>query len=71
VTARGDCTVLEIGAAEFRAYVQNHPEILEHLATAAASRRRALDQSRAAHAGAGALEHVTLVQRMRRFFGLS
>jgi small-conductance mechanosensitive channel len=70
VTARGDCTVLEISAEAFRAYVQGHPEVLDHLATAAATRRRELDQTRASITAAPALEPVTLAQKMRRFFGL-
>jgi CRP-like cAMP-binding protein len=69
VIARGDCTVLEIAADAFRTYVQSRPEVLEHLAEAAAARRRTLDQSRAS-ATSHAVEHTSLVHRMRRFFGL-
>jgi hypothetical protein len=63
--------VLEISAAAFRTYVQGHPEVIDELAGAAESRRRELDRSRAAHAGATAVERVTLAQRMRKFFGLT
>ena len=70
VIARGDCTVLEITADAFRAYVQSRPEVIDHLAEAAAARRRTLDQSRAA-ATPHAAEHKSLVHRMRTFFGLN
>jgi small-conductance mechanosensitive channel len=70
VIARGDCTVLEITADAFRAYVQSRPDVIDHLAEAAAARRRTLDQSRAA-ATPHAVEHTSLVQRMRKFFGLN
>ena len=71
VIARGDCTVLEITADAFRAYVQSRPEVIDHLAEAAAARRRTLDQSRAAAATPHAAEHKSLVHRMRTFFGLN
>lgn len=70
VIARGDCTVLEITADAFRAYVQSRPDVIDHLAEAAASRRRTLDQSRAASTP-HAVEHTSLVHRMRKFFGLN
>jgi small-conductance mechanosensitive channel len=70
VIARGDCTVLEITADAFRAYVQSLPDVIDHLAEAAAARRRTLDQSRAA-ATPHAVEHTSLVHRMRKFFGLN
>jgi small-conductance mechanosensitive channel/CRP-like cAMP-binding protein len=69
VVARGDCTVLEIAADAFRAYVQSRPEVIDHLAEAAAARRKMLDQSRAA-ASTHAVEPVSLARRMRQFFGL-
>lgn len=69
VTARGDCTVLEISADAFRQYVQENPGVIDRLAMAAAERRKALDQTRAA-AGSGGGEHLSLAQKMRRFFGL-
>lgn len=71
VTARGDCTVLEINADDFRAYVRNHPEVVDQLVEAAATRRRELDQTRAAVGSAPAAESVSLGRRIRRFFGLS
>jgi small-conductance mechanosensitive channel/CRP-like cAMP-binding protein len=70
VTARGDCTVLEINADDFRAYVRNHPEVVDQLVDAAATRRRELDQTRAALESAPAVESVSLGRRIRRFFGI-
>jgi CRP-like cAMP-binding protein len=69
VVARGDCTLLEIGADAFKAYVTTHPEVIEALAEVAAGRRRQLDESRAAAMSANDA-HISLVARMRRFFGL-
>jgi small-conductance mechanosensitive channel/CRP-like cAMP-binding protein len=68
VTARGDCTVLEISAEAFGTYVRSHPEVIDRLAEAAAARRRELDASRAAPAGS-AIESLSLAQRIRKFFG--
>lgn len=70
VRAKGDCTVIEIDAAAFGAYVQNHPEAIDRLAEAAARRRRELDTSREIPVGAQ-VEPVSLAQRIRRFFGIS
>lgn len=70
VTARGDCTVLEISAEVFREYVTGHPEVIDHLASAAATRRRELDESRAAAATSNKETKLSLATRMRRFFGL-
>jgi small-conductance mechanosensitive channel len=71
VTARGDCTVLEISADAFRAYVKSHPEVIDQLATAAGARRHELDKLRSTAPDAPAVEGSTLAQRMRRFFGLT
>jgi small-conductance mechanosensitive channel/CRP-like cAMP-binding protein len=70
VTARGDCTVLEISVDAFKEYVAGHPEVIDHLAGAAAGRRRELDQSRAEAAIASPEARMSLAERMRRFFGL-
>ncbi len=70
VVARDDCTVLEIGAEAFKAYVTSHPDVIEQLAQVAAGRRRKLDETRAAAANAGEA-HRSLADRMRRFFGLA
>ena len=69
--ASGDCDVLEISADAFRTYVRSHPEVVEPLASAAETRRRELDKTRAssqADHGPGA---VSLAHRIREFFGLS
>ena len=71
VIARGDCTVLEIGADAFRSYVQARPEIIDQMASAATTRRRELDQSRATVPTVSAVTSVSLAERMRRFFGLT
>jgi small-conductance mechanosensitive channel/CRP-like cAMP-binding protein len=68
VTARGDCTVLEIDAEAFGTYVRSHPDVIDRLAEAAAARRRELDASRAAPDGSS-IESLTLAQRIRKFFG--
>jgi small-conductance mechanosensitive channel/CRP-like cAMP-binding protein len=70
VIARGDCTVVEIGAEAFAAYVKDRPAIIDRLADAAVSRRRALDESRASIGPALAARAATLRQKMRQFFGL-
>jgi small-conductance mechanosensitive channel/CRP-like cAMP-binding protein len=71
VTARGDCTVLEINADDFRAYVRSHPEVVDQLVEAAAARRREIDETLAASGTAPAAEATSLGQRIRRFFGLA
>jgi small-conductance mechanosensitive channel/CRP-like cAMP-binding protein len=70
VTARGDCRVLQIAADEFRAYVQSHPEVIDQMAASAALRQKELDETRAMAGPGATAERVTLVRRMRRFFGL-
>ena len=70
VAARGDCRVLEIAGDVFKRYIAEHPEAIDHVAGAAAARRRELDQSRGAAAGSAAEARVTMAARMRRFFGL-
>jgi len=70
VTAVGDTTVLEITGEAFKEYVTGHPEVIDHLASAAAERRRELDQSRAAAAAVSHEAKLSLADRMRRFFGL-
>jgi len=70
VTARGDCTVLEISAADFRAFVQGHPDVIDHLAAAAALRRKQLDDARSTAVATTPSERQSLALRMRKFFGL-
>lgn len=70
VTARGNCTVLEITADAFRAYVQQHPEVIDGLAAAAQARRKELDDARAIATVAPAQAVASLRERMRLYFGL-
>jgi small-conductance mechanosensitive channel/CRP-like cAMP-binding protein len=70
VVACAEVVVLEIGAATFKAYITTHPQAIDHLAAAAADRRRELDASRAAGALDPKDSHRSLADRMRRFFGL-
>jgi CRP-like cAMP-binding protein len=70
VVARGEVVVLEIGAETFKAYIRTHPQAIDHLAAAAADRRRELDATRAAEALDPKEGHRSLADRMRRFFGL-
>jgi CRP-like cAMP-binding protein len=65
VTARGNCTVLEITADAFRAYVQRHPEVIDGLAAAAQARRKELDDARAIATVAPAQAVASLRERMR------
>jgi len=69
VTADGDCVLLEVSSADFRAYVQSQPVVLEHLASAAELRKKELAQTRAA-VSETAQEPVSLLKRMQRFFGI-
>jgi CRP-like cAMP-binding protein len=69
VTAEGDCVLLEVAASDFRDYVQSHPDVLDHLAAAAESRRRELDDSRAAEARTPQTRR-SLLQKMQAFFGI-
>lgn len=71
VVARGDCTVLEISADAFRAYVHGRPEVIDQLAEAASRRRDELDQARAGAGPAAAASPASLRARMLAFFGLS
>lgn len=71
VTARGDTTVLEIGAEAFRAYIQSHPDAIDKLAEAAVERRRQLEESRGRTPPPAKAATVSLAERMRRFFGLA
>lgn len=71
VLARGDCTVLEIAAEAFRAWVQARPDVIDELALAAGARRRELDDARVAASGAQAVTGTSLQARMRKFFGLT
>jgi small-conductance mechanosensitive channel/CRP-like cAMP-binding protein len=70
VIARGDCTVLQIDADAFGAYVRSRPDVIDRLAESAVSRRRQLDATRASSRPIESAHTVTLTERMRRFFGL-
>ncbi|MEO8483000.1 MAG: cyclic nucleotide-binding domain-containing protein [Acidobacteriota bacterium] len=70
VTARGDATVLELAAADFRAFVQDHPDVIDHLAAGAARRRKQLDDARSIAVGPTHSDRQSLALRMRKFFGL-
>lgn len=69
VTARGDCRILEIAASDFRAFVQQQPDVIDQLAASAAARRKELDQTRASLTTVAEAK-LSLAARMRRFFGL-
>lgn len=70
VVAATDCALVEIDASSFRDYVQAHPDVLAQMATAAAARQHELDVARA-NTPAAAKDHVSLLSKMRQFFGLS
>jgi small-conductance mechanosensitive channel/CRP-like cAMP-binding protein len=69
VSAREDCRVLEISGEAFGAYIRRHPDAVDALAAAATTRRRELDEVRAASAAPDDVR-LTLADRIRRFFGL-
>ena len=71
VTAQGDCLLLEISGDTFRRWLANRPDVLEHVARAATTRRLELDAVKATAASAPVESAATLVQRMRKFFGLN
>jgi CRP-like cAMP-binding protein len=70
VIARGSCTVLEITADAFRAYVHRNPEVIDELAAAAQARRKELDDVRATGGAATQLATASLRARMLDYFGL-
>ncbi len=72
VAARGDCRVLEIDAATFRAVAEANPLVLEHVGLAAMTRRDALAAARAAAATTVATaDHArSFILRMKRFLRL-
>ena len=69
VTAVTDCALVEISADAFREYVQSHPDVLAHMAAAAASRQQELDAVRAT-ASTVSKDPASLLQKMREFLGL-
>jgi small-conductance mechanosensitive channel/CRP-like cAMP-binding protein len=70
VVARSDCALLELNAEAFRIYLQAHPEVLDDLALAAASRRQELDGVKSAVAVSPGVAATPLRLRMREFFGV-
>ncbi len=70
VSARGDCTALEITAGAFREYVHRHPEVIDDLVAATTVRRKELDDARAGMGAAPVVAQASIRDRMRRFFGL-
>jgi CRP-like cAMP-binding protein len=71
VRALGDCTVVEITADAFRAFVMNRPALVERIGTAIAERRAGLARARATVTSYPAPESASsLVARVRRFFRL-
>jgi small-conductance mechanosensitive channel/CRP-like cAMP-binding protein len=70
VLAVGDVSVVEIGADLFRRIAAEHPEAIERIAMAAATRRVGLEQTRAATAGPVTAEATTLLARMKKFLRL-
>jgi small-conductance mechanosensitive channel len=72
VVARGDCRVLEIDAATFRAVAEANPLVLEQVGLAAVARRDALEAARAAAVvpSADGESARSLIRRMKRFLRL-
>jgi small-conductance mechanosensitive channel len=70
VTARGDCTLLEITADAFGAHVRGNPSVLEAFAEAALQRRGELEAVKAAPGATPASAKASLLARMRQFFKL-
>ncbi len=70
VSARGDCTLLEISADAFGAHVRNNPSVLEALADAAMVRRGELEAIKSAPGATPASAKASLLARMRTFFRL-
>ena len=68
VIARGDTTVLEIGADLFRRLATASPYTVEQIGVAAATRRAQLEAARAASQGAAVVEaSASFLSRMKRF----
>ncbi len=70
VVARGDTSVLEIGADQFRTLGAADPEAVEAIAVAAITRRAELNQIRDAARRVVVDPPATFVSRMKRFLGL-
>lgn len=71
VRAMGDCTVLEITADAFRAFVLNQPALVDRIGAVIAERRAGLARVRATVANVAPPESAqSLVARVRRFLHL-
>ena len=71
VIARGDTSVLEIGADLFRQLGAASPVTVEQIGVAAMTRRAELEAARASAPGAGIVEpNASFLTRMKRFLGM-
>jgi small-conductance mechanosensitive channel/CRP-like cAMP-binding protein len=71
VRAVGDCTVLEITADVFKAFVLRHPALVERIGAVIAERRAGIARARATVANLPPPESASsLVERVRKFFHL-
>ena len=71
VRAVGDCTVLEITADAFKAFVLRHPALVERIGAVIAERRAGIARARATVANLPPPESASsLVERVRKFFHL-
>ncbi len=71
VTATADCSVVEITADAFRAFVLNRPALVERIGTAIADRRAGIARARATVANVPPPESASsLISRVKRFFHL-
>jgi hypothetical protein len=72
VIARGDTSVLEIGAELFRQLGAVSPQTIEQIGVAAMTRRAELEAARAAAPGAAVAEPpASFVSRMKKFLGIA
>jgi small-conductance mechanosensitive channel/CRP-like cAMP-binding protein len=72
VIARGETTVLELTADQFRQLGERSPHALEQLGITALARRAELDRVRTAAQGAGLADApASFLARMKRFLGLA
>ncbi len=71
VRAMGDCRVLEVTSGQFRQFILERPAMVDQIGAVVARRREELATARSSMAGAAPAESaVSLVSRVRRFFGV-
>ncbi len=71
VTALADCSVVEITADTFRAFVLNRPALVDRIGTSIAERRAGIARARATVANVPPPESASsLISRVKRFFHL-